>query len=255
MSGFAAGAAGLAGAPRLEIGGLHVRFGGLHALSGVNVSLGPGIILGVIGPSGAGKSTLLDVICGRIRAASGHIMLNGEDVFGNPPWKLARAGVGRTHQVPQPLWGLTVAENVAAGALLRRPRLGPVALAELLGRADLDAVKDSYPTSLNVAQLRRLEFARASAGGPDLLLLDEPFAGLATTETHQAANMIRQAQREGMSILLVDHRLSTVAELCDLLLVLHHGQPLAFGPPSAVMSQAGVISAYLGNRFALQVLS
>jgi branched-chain amino acid transport system ATP-binding protein len=236
-----------------------VRFGGVQAVSDVTLRAGPGQVVGLLGPNGAGKSTLLDAVAGHLCPTEGRILFGGRDVTGASPWRLARAGIARTHQVPAPLWGLTVEENVAAGLLLRcrSARVARMRTERLLGWAGLLGHRYDRPASLSIAELRRLDLARAVITRPRLLLADEPLAGVGETDGEVAAliKMITDIRDRGVTVVLVEHMLAAVLQLCDTVLVLDHGEPLAFGAPRSVLSQEQVIGAYLDQRVSLRSLA
>ena len=243
----------------LDLQGLTVRFGAVQAVSEITLHVRPGQMIGILGPNGAGKSTLLDTIGGRYHAAAGRIRMDTRDITGVSPWRLARAGVARTHQVPIPLWGFTVEENIAAGLLFRcrSARAARMRTDRLLDWADLAERRHDRPDCLSIGELRRLDLARAAVARPRLLLIDEPLAGIPETdgETGTIIRMITDLRDHGATVILVEHTLAAVLRLCDTVLVLHHGQPLAFGPPRAVLSQERVLGAYLGQRLNLRSLA
>jgi branched-chain amino acid transport system permease protein len=243
----------------LDLRDVTVRFGAVSAVGEVTLHVKPGQTIGILGPNGAGKSTLLDTIGGRHHAAAGRIRMDTRDITGVSPWRLARAGVARTHQVPTPLWGFTVEENIAAGLLFRcrSARAARMRTDRLLAWADLTGRRHDRPDCLSIGELRRLDLARAAVARPRLLLIDEPLAGIPETdsETGTIIRMITDLRDHGATVVLVEHTLAAVLRLCDSVLVLHHGQPLAIGAPRAVLGQERVIGAYLGQRLNLRSLA
>jgi branched-chain amino acid transport system ATP-binding protein len=235
----------------LQVKEVSKRFGGLQALTEVSFDLPQGEILGLIGPNGAGKTTLFNVINGVYPPEAGRIIFLGRDITGLPPYEVARRGLARAHQVVRPLHDLTVRENVQVGACFGREghslteagRVADAALAQvgLLERASLPA------SSLNVAQKKRLELARALAARPYLLLLDEVLAGLNPSEISSLLETIRAIRDEGVTILMIEHVMQAVMNVSDRVLVLDYGMLIAEGTPEEVVHNPHVIEAYLGD--------
>jgi branched-chain amino acid transport system ATP-binding protein len=239
----------------LETCGLTRRFGMLRAVSDVSLSVQPGTVLGVIGPNGAGKSTLINLITGHLRPSAGIVLIDGTDLTGAPPWRIAHAGVARTFQIVKPFRGMTVRENVAISAMYGQaaPVAKRVAFAladDVLGRLALAALAARNPAELPVGDARRLELARALAARPRLLLLDEVMAGLRAAEIETMVALIRTLREEGVTVLAVEHVIKAIAAISDEICVLHHGEVLTRGAPQAVLSDPRVIQAYLGSRYA-----
>lgn len=235
----------------LEVRGLTMRFGGLRALDDLTFTVRHGSVLGVIGPNGAGKTTLVNVVTGHLRPNAGRIVVNGRDLTAAPPWKLARAGVTRTFQVPRPFEDLTVYDNVALSAMyarrLRKRAAGPVAC-KLLERVGLGAFADYPAGQLAVPDSRRLELARALAADPSVLILDEVLAGLAHEELADGLELLLRIKRADMAIVMVEHHMGAVKALCDEVLVLINGRMVNIGPPWTVLADPRVIQAYLGGH-------
>ena len=235
----------------LQVHDLTKRFGGLQALSDVTFDLAEGEILGLIGPNGAGKTTLFNVINGVYTPERGRVTFRGEDITGLPSYEVAQRGLARTHQVVRPLNDLSVRENVMVGACYGREkhslkeakRVAEEALTQvgLIDRADQPA------GSLNVAQKKRLEMARALAARPYLLLLDEVLAGLNPSEIAAMMATVRAIREDGISILMIEHVMQAIMSISDRILVLDYGTLIATGLPEEVANNPQVIEAYLGD--------
>jgi branched-chain amino acid transport system ATP-binding protein len=241
--------------PVLETRGLGRRFGGLHAVRDVSFSIPEGQVLGVIGPNGAGKSTFINLVTGHIKPTSGKVLICGQDMTGARPWAVAKAQVARTFQIVKPFRGMTVRENVAVGVLYGTPGVATMFKAsqeadEVLERVGIGHLGDRAPGELSVADARRLEFAKALALRPKLLLLDEVMAGLRPNEIEPSLALIRSLKEDGITIVVVEHVMKAILAVSDKVLVLHQGQVLTTGQPRDVLSDPRVIEAYLGQRYA-----
>jgi branched-chain amino acid transport system ATP-binding protein len=223
------------------------RFGGLTALHEVSFDVPEGGIVGLIGPNGAGKSTLFSIIGGQQRPSSGRIVFDGRDVTGWQPHQAAAAGVARTFQLMRVFGSMTVLENLVVAAHLRHRRARAArAEAERICAA-LDLSEDAPAASLTAASKKRLELGRALATRPRLLLLDEVLSGLTPTETNEAVAMIRRIHHDGLTIILVEHVMEVVMNLCPRLVVLDFGELIFDGSPEAAAKDPTVLEAYLGS--------
>jgi branched-chain amino acid transport system ATP-binding protein len=239
----------------LDVEAVTKRFGGLTAVDGVTLSLAGGGITGLIGPNGAGKTTLFALISGFERPTSGRIVFRGRDVTGLPPHRRAAAGIARTFQVVQPFAKLSVRENIAIGAHLRLQDRGAAlakaqAVAARVGLADMI---DAPAASLTIAGRKRLELARALATEPALLLLDEVLAGLNPSEMRDIIPVIRAICDGDVTVVMIEHVMQAVMNLCEHVLVLAQGRLIAQGTPREVTSDAKVIEAYLGEGAAARL--
>jgi branched-chain amino acid transport system ATP-binding protein len=237
----------MSGAPAsLSITDASKRFRGVRALDGVSLELGEGEIVGLIGPNGSGKTTLLNLASGVLRPTAGRLRVGGTDATGRPPHAFARLGVGRTFQQIRLFRGMTVEENLRVGALARGRDDDP---GELLDQLGLVRDRDRDATTLAYGQQRRVEIARAVAGGPRFLLLDEPAAGMNEQESDELLAAIQRLRAErGCGVLIVDHDLRLIMRLCERIHVLADGRTIFEGAPEAVRRSEAVVSAYLGSE-------
>ncbi|HJV79489.1 ABC transporter ATP-binding protein [Noviherbaspirillum sp.] len=243
----------------LSVSDVTVRFGGLTAIDKVSFDVYPGELLGLIGPNGAGKTTMLRAITGVVRASDGEVQLEGEKLNGLPIHKRIQKGLSLSQQLVKPFREISVLDNVALAAGMRRTRSPLKALLHVsqqeeaaIGRAMLERVgiaayADQMPGIQPLGILKRLEMARALAIKPKLLLLDEPLAGLNSKEANALADTIADINRQGMTIILIEHNLGEVMRICQRLVVLDNGRKIASGDPRAVMADPGVRAAYLGG--------
>jgi len=236
----------------LEVHGISKRFSGVKAVNGVSFGMDEGEILGLIGPNGAGKTTLFNLVSGVIRPDEGSVTMLGEDITGMAPYNVVARGLARTHQIVKPLNDMTVLENVVVGACFGRDKLHlqqATALADrILETVGLADRRNRLATHLTIAGKKRLEVARALAGNPRLLLLDEVLAGLNPTEVAGMMDVIRRVREErGIGILIIEHLMQAVMSLSDRVMVLNFGEMLAQGTPREVANHPQVVEAYLGD--------
>jgi len=243
----------------LSVQGVTKRFGGLQALTQITFDLPEGQILGLIGPNGAGKTTLFNAINGVYPCEEGRIIFRDKDVTKMKTYHHARMGIARTHQIVQPLNELTVQENVMVGACFgqENQNLGNAAKTaeNVLDFVGLTSRKNLLAGSLNVAQKKRLEMARALASRPYLLLLDEVLAGLNPSEIDGMVQTVLKIREQGITIIMIEHVMKAVMNVSDRIIVLDYGQQIAEGSPEEIAKNEKVIEAYLGDpKLAEQLL-
>ena len=240
----------------LEALNLSKRFGGLAAVQDVSLSVGAGTITALIGPNGAGKTTLFNLLSGFLALDSGKVVLEGRDISGISPHAICRLGMTRTFQIVQPFAAQTVRENIAVGAHLHhRGRREAIAAAEAVARrVGLQGQLDKLASSLTIAGRKRLELARALATGPRLLLLDEVLAGLNPQEINEVLPVVRGIRDAGVTVLMIEHVMQAVMNLCEHIWVLSNGRLIAQGAPREIASHPQVIEAYLGHGTAERLL-
>jgi branched-chain amino acid transport system ATP-binding protein len=228
------------------------EFGGLKALKGVNFTVNKGEITGLVGPNGSGKSTLLNVISGVYKPDSGKVEFLNEDISKLPSHQICYRGITKTSQTVQSFPDMTALQNVLLGALFgRKTETNPNDRATgLLGFVGLDKDKFNVPAKkLNVIELRRVQLARALATSPKLLLLDELLTGLTPKESDEAIALVKRINKQGVTVLIVEHIMRVIMGLCDRVAVLHHGEKICEGKPKEVCNDENVIKVYLGKKF------
>ncbi len=237
--------------PLLEVRDLTMRFGGLVANDRVSLHVDADEIVGLIGPNGAGKTTLFSCISGTIRATSGQVLLDGQEVVGQAPEEICRRGIARTFQIVRTFREMTVLENVMVGALLRSggTRQARVDAEEVLELTGLAHKRHVLGAGLTIADRKRVELARALATRPKLLMLDEVMAGLNPRERREAVELVRAAHARGIAILMVEHVMEVIMPISDRVVVLTNGRKLLEDRPEAVARNEEVIKAYLGERY------
>jgi branched-chain amino acid transport system ATP-binding protein len=233
--------------PLLELRGVSKAFGQVVVADDLSYELGMGEVLGVVGPNGAGKTSMLNLISGNLRPDAGRILLDGHDITSMPAHARARAGIGRTFQVPRPFSGMTVFENVLVGAahVRRAERLGRCV--EALALAGLTARANAVAGSLTLLDRKRLDLARALAMRPRLLMLDEIAGGLTEAEVQVLVGTVRGLKAEGLAIIWIEHIVQALVSVVDRLMATNNGRKVLEGEPRAVIADPEVQSVYLGH--------
>ena len=230
------------------------NFSGLKALRDVSLSVSKGEVLGLIGPNGAGKTTLVNTVTGVTPASSGRVMFMGQDITRVKTYQSARLGLARTFQIVQPFAEFSALDNVAAAALFSQPgeniRSAREEARAHLAFVGLDSQADQPAATLTLAMRKRLELAKALAMKPKLLFLDEVNAGLNSAEVERAAKLIHQLSESGITIVMIEHLMKVVLNVCTRIVVLHNGQLIADGAPRDVIKDSAVVEAYLGQQYA-----
>jgi branched-chain amino acid transport system ATP-binding protein len=237
----------------LEVHGVSKRFGGLMAVRDVDFAVAAGELVGLIGPNGAGKTTLFSLLSGFLHPDAGRIRFDGVNLGGLIPERRCRLGLVRTFQLVKPFANMTVEENVMVGAFVRvgTPRAARAEAERVLALTGLAPVARERARTLPVEQRKRLEVARALATRPRLLLLDEVFAGLNPTEINGMVEFLRALHTEGMTLLVIEHVMAVIMRVSQRVIVLHHGEKIAEGPPAEVLRDEKVVAVYLGKQHEL----
>ena len=235
----------------LEVRNLSRSFGGLKAVQDVSFKLRQNEILGIIGPNGAGKTTLFNLLNGFLRPDTGQILLDGREMAGRKPHALCEAGIGRTFQIMRPFLRMSISDNVVVGAYVRGKTDDEARqlAADAIARVGLSGIADRIAGELTTKELRLMELARALAGQPRILLLDETLAGLGHDEANEVVEVIQRLARDGMTIAIIEHTMQAMVRLVDSFLVLDHGAVIVEGEPEAVTRDSRVIEAYLGKKW------
>lgn len=235
----------------LEVRNLSRSFGGLKAVQDVSFKLRQNEILGIIGPNGAGKTTLFNLLNGFLRPGTGEILLGGREMSGRKPHELCEAGIGRTFQIMRPFLRMSISDNVVVGAYVRAKTdvEARKLAADAIARVGLSEIAERIAGELTTKELRLMELARALAGQPRILLLDETLAGLGHDEADEVVAVIQRLARDGMTIAIIEHTMQAMVRLVDSFLVLDHGAVIVEGEPEAVTRDSRVIEAYLGKKW------
>lgn len=234
----------------IETTNLTKHFGGLAAVSQLDFAVEEGEIFGLIGPNGSGKTTVFNLINGYYPITDGTITFNGEVINGLPTWKICKLGIGRTFQVVKPLRRMTVLENVTASAFNHTSSLSAARdkAESVLEFCRLDHKQEYLASGLTIGDRKRLEIARALATEPRLMLLDETMAGLTPQEQAEGVELIKKVRDSGVTIIIVEHIMKVIMNLCDRILCISYGMELACGLPGEVANNQDVIEAYLGKE-------
>jgi len=236
----------------LQLENVVTMFGGLKAVNRVSMTVEKGEIFGLIGPNGAGKTTLLNVIAGFYKPNQGKVLFQGKNITGFSPEKICNIGISRTFQIPRKFHKMTMLENVLVASTfgIQRPDKSPMQLAqEALEFVKFNKPSDTSANTLNAAELKRLDLARALASKPSLLLLDEPASGLTPKELESLMTLVLQISATGITIIVVEHLMKMIMNICNRMAVLVYGEKVAEGSPDEMGKDRRVIEAYLGEEY------
>jgi branched-chain amino acid transport system ATP-binding protein len=233
----------------LDVRDLHKAFGGVRAVDGCSFAVPRGRISGLIGPNGSGKTTTFDLLTGLATPDAGRVLHRGENIAGRRPYEIFRRGITRTFQITRIFREMTVFENMLSATALRVPdRVARERAEALIAFVNLGSLRGEYGGRLSYGQQKLLEFARALMTDPDLILLDEPAAGVNRTLLQQLLEHIHHLQERGKTILIVEHDMNVIMNHCERIFVLDHGVKIAEGPPAEIQRDERVIDAYFGRR-------
>jgi branched-chain amino acid transport system ATP-binding protein len=234
----------------LQLDALTVRFGGLTAVDAVTLTAGRDEVLGLVGPNGAGKTTLFNAVSGLVRPSSGRMAFDSADLASMPLHRRARMGIGRTFQIPQPLHELTVRENLVVAQRFATGRVDDARIEQVLDFTNLSGRGDrNAATELALTELKALEIAKALCTNPKLLLLDEVLAGLETSGKRRFMKMLQELHKQfDVGILIIEHDIETISQLCDRVAALDFGRLIALGTPDEVFSNPDVVRSYTGGQ-------
>lgn len=236
----------------LEVRDVTRRFGGLFANHDISFTVSEGEILGLVGPNGAGKTTLFNCISGYYRLSSGSILFEGHRIDNNPPYKICEQGIARTFQIVQNFQKMTVLENVMVGAFKKHKYKGnafkkALKISEFIELSEKNA---EYASDLSPPEQRRLGLGMALATEPKLLMLDEVMAGLMPKEIDEVLDLLRKVRDSGVTLIVIEHLMRAVMNVCERILVLDYGEKIAEGSPEEIANDEKVIQAYLGRSYA-----
>ena len=238
----------------LRLENVDKSYGGVAALRGISFAVAPGEIVGLMGANGAGKTTAFSLIAGTQRPTKGEIWFDGARIDGKPAHATARVGIARTFQIVRPFGGLRVIDNLVVAALYGHQPERSRSVAEDRARdilVEVGLARDAtrLAATLTLAGRKRLEVARAIATGPRLLLLDEVLAGLTASEVAEALDIIRSVHgRRNLTLIVIEHVMRALTQLCGRIIVLHHGEKIAEGTPAEILADQHVINSYLGTK-------
>ncbi|MDD3656619.1 MAG: ABC transporter ATP-binding protein [Atribacterota bacterium] len=245
----------------LDVRSISKHFGALKAVDKVSFQARKGEILGLIGPNGAGKTTITNLVTGDLRKTEGEVYFKGINISNMQPFQIARIGLTRTYQVVKPLQGMTVEENVLVGSLfgrssrdndLNHARKNAREIMKLVG---LDKKKEFKVSDITLPDLKRMEFARVLAMDPEVVFLDEVMAGLNPSEVEESMEMVKKIREDKqLTIIYIEHIMKAVMGISDRIIVLHHGEKICAGSPQEVCDNPAVIEAYLGKKYAKEVM-
>jgi branched-chain amino acid transport system ATP-binding protein len=234
--------------PILRVEGLIKRFGGVVAVNGCSFTMTPHKVWGLIGPNGSGKTTLFNLISGVLAPDAGRIELRGRNVAGWASHRITAHGLGRTFQITRLFGAMTVRENMLVAARETDPARAAARADELIEFVGLQALQREYAANLSYGQQKLIEFVRVLMTEPELILLDEPFAGVNPVMENKLTELIHELLEQGKTFLVTDHEMRLIMGLCERVLVLDYGQLIAEGPPAAIQRHERVIEAYFGRR-------
>jgi len=233
----------------VDVRGVSRFFGGLAALTNVSFTVEQGEILAVIGPNGAGKTTLFNVVNGFYPPSKGEVFFKGDKISGLKPHQICQRGIARTFQVVKPLQRMSVMDNVIASAFLKAPKRteAEAVAADMLRFTNLLEDRNVISKGLPLGKRKRLEIARALATQPEMILLDESFAGLNPTELNESIEIIKKIKEKGITIMIIEHHMKVIMAISERIVVLNYGEKIAEGSPEEIRNNAEVVEAYLGE--------